>query len=408
MKQLKTQVAIVGAGPAGLLLSHLLHRQGVESVVLERRTREYVERRVRAGLLEHTTVDLLRQCGLADRLDREGMRHGGFELRVAGHRHRLDTAALTGHSTYVYGQQELVKDMIRVREEADGQVRFSVGDVALDLAEDEGPSTVRCSMAGRPTEITCDFVAGCDGFHGISRQSLPPALLTAHERRYPSAWLGILAAAPPTSRELVYAVHERGFALASMRTPEISRLYLQVGPGESLDDWPDERIWKELRARLAVDGETSLTEGRVLERSLVELRSYVADPMQHGPLFLAGDAAHIVPPTAAKGLNLAVEDVHVLNEAFRSWYATGDRAALDGYSATRLPAVWEAEEFSDWMADLLHRPPDDDPYATRLQQARLDAVVNSHTAARQLAERYVGLSRQTSGREGGAWSWNQA
>jgi p-hydroxybenzoate 3-monooxygenase len=400
-------VAIIGAGPAGLLLSHLLHRQGVESVVLERRSREYVERRVRAGLLEHSTVELLRECGLADRLDREGLRHDGFELRVNGRRHRVDTAALTGHHTYVYGQQELVKDMIRAREEAGGEVWFGIDDVALDLAED-GPSTVRCTRAGRPTEITCDFVAGCDGFHGVSRRTIPPGLLTSYERRYPSAWLGILAAAPPTSKELVYAVHERGFALASMRTPEISRLYLQVEPGESLDSWPDERIWKELRARLAVDGEAALTEGPVLERSLVELRSYVAEPMQHGPLFLAGDAAHIVPPTAAKGLNLAVEDVKVLSEAFHAWYATGDRAPLNGYSDTRLPGIWEAEDFSDWMADLLHRLPGDDAYGSSLQRARLDAIINSPTAARQFAERYVGTSRRHSGGAGGTRSCSRS
>lgn len=393
MERMRTHVAIVGAGPAGLLLSHLLHLRGVASVVLERRSRQYVERRVRAGLLEHGTVELLRENGLADRLDRQALRHEGLELLFGGRRHHVPISGLTGRSTYVYGQQELVKDLIKAREEAGGQVEFGVEDVALDLG-DRGPSTVRCTLNGRPTEITCDFVAGCDGFHGVARRSIPSGLLSTYTRRYPYAWLGILAAAPPATKELAYAVHERGFALQSMRSPEVSRLYLQVEPGDSVDSWPDERIWKELRTRLAVDGEAELTEGPVLEKSVVELRSFVAEPMRHGPLFLAGDAAHIVPPTAAKGLNLAVEDVKVLSRALWDWYGSGDSTLLDGYSDSRLPSIWSAEEFSDWMAELLHRSPEDERYGARLQRARLDAIVNSPTAAREFAERYVGTARQ--------------
>ncbi|MFG2503197.1 4-hydroxybenzoate 3-monooxygenase [Streptomyces sp. NPDC048441] len=400
MNRLRTQIAIIGAGPAGLLLSHLLHQQGIDSIVLERRSKQYVERRVRAGLLEHGTVELLRRASLADRLDREALRHEGLELRIDGSRHRLPFHELTGRSTYVYGQQELVKDLIKARHEAGADLRFEVDDVALDMAEGDGPSTVRCTLDGHLTDITCDFVAGCDGFHGAARRSLPAGAKPAYERRYPCAWLGILAAAPPVARELVYATHERGFALASMRSPQISRLYLQVDPGDAVQEWLDDRIWKELRARLAVDGEAELTEGPVLEKSLVTLRSYVAEPMRHGSLFLAGDAAHIVPPTAAKGLNLAVEDVQVLSEAFHAWYGSGDRAPMDDYSDRRLPSIWEAEEFSDWMADLLHRRPDDEAYATRLQQARLAAIVDSPAAARQFAERYVGMSRSFAGRGG--------
>ncbi|AXK33730.1 4-hydroxybenzoate 3-monooxygenase [Streptomyces armeniacus] len=398
MNRLRTQVAIVGAGPAGLLLSHLLHQQGVESVVLERRSRQYVEQRVRAGLLEHGSVQVLRDAGLAGRLDRQALHHDGLELRVDGQRHRLNVTRLAGCSTYVYGQQELVKDLIAAREEAGGQIWFEVDDVVPELSHD-GPSTVRCTLDGQPTEISCDFVAGCDGFHGVTRPSIPEGHLTTYDRTYPSAWLGVLAAAPPASEELVYAVHERGFALASMRSPEVSRLYLQVEEGDSVDNWPDDRIWKELHARLSVTGEAELTEGPILEKSVVALRSFVAEPMQHGPLFLAGDAAHIVPPTAAKGLNLAVEDVTVLSEAFHAWYSDGDRALLDGYSDRRLPSIWEAEEFSDWMAGLLHRPPEGDRYGARLQRARLDAVVNSPASGRQFAERYVGLARQYAGGE---------
>ncbi|MFF2412451.1 4-hydroxybenzoate 3-monooxygenase [Streptomyces sp. NPDC058092] len=397
MNRLRTPIAIIGAGPAGLLLSHLLHQQGVDSLVLERRSRPYVERRVRAGLLEHTTVELLRRAGLAGRLDREALRHEGLELRINGARHHLPVTELTGLSTYVYGQQELVKDLIQARQEAGGRLWFDTDDVTLEIPDGGGPCTVRCTAQGQPTEITCDFIAGCDGFHGISRRSMPATAQPAFERSYPSAWLGILAAAPPVAHELVYAAHERGFALASMRSPHVSRLYLQIDPDDELEQWPDDRIWKELRARLDVDGEAGLTEGPVLEKSLVPLRSYVSEPMQHKRLFLAGDAAHIVPPTAAKGLNLAVEDVQVLSEAFAAFYGSGQDTLLEGYSQRRLPSIWEAEDFSDWMAHLLHRLPDAQAYGARLQRARLDALVNSPTAARQFAERYVGLSRSFAG-----------
>jgi p-hydroxybenzoate 3-monooxygenase len=392
MRRLRTQVVIVGAGPSGLLLSHLLARRGVDSIVVERRSREYVEQRVRAGLLEQGTVDLLRGAGLADRLDREGLVHEGFELRFDGSQHRLPFTELTGWTTCMYGQQEVVKDLIKAREAAGGQLYFGVDDVTPLDVETDAPR-VRCTMQGEPAEIIGDYVAGCDGFHGVCRHSVPPGALVTYEHAYPFAWLGILAAVAPSTEELIYGVHERGFALHSMRSPTISRLYLQVGPAEPLADWPDERIWAELRTRLSLDGREVLNEGPILSRSVTAMRSFVVEPMQYRRLFLVGDAAHIVPPSAAKGLNLAVGDVRFLAAAFSAWYADGSRKLLDGYSRACLAAVWQGQEFSAVMTSLLHRFPHEDRYAVRLRQARLRDLVTSRAAATAFAENYVGLAR---------------
>jgi p-hydroxybenzoate 3-monooxygenase len=392
MRQLRTQVVIVGAGPSGLLLSHLLARQGVDSVVVERRTREYVEQRVRAGLLEQGTVDLLRETGLADRLDREGLVHEGFELRFDGSQHRLPFTELTGWTTCMYGQQEVVKDLIRAREAAGSRVYFGVDDVLPRNVETEAPH-VSCTVQGEPVEIIGDFIAGCDGFHGVCRHCIPSGALTTYEHAYPFAWLGILAAVAPSTEELIYAVHERGFALHSMRTPAISRLYLQVGPAEPLANWPDERIWTELRTRFALDGREVLNEGPILSRGVTEMRSFVVEPMQYRRLFLVGDAAHIVPPSAAKGLNLAVADVRLLAAAFTAWYADGSRELLDGYSRAALAAVWQGQEFSALMTSLLHPFPAEDAYAAKLRHARLRDLVTSKATATAFAEHYVGLAR---------------
>ena len=392
MRRMRTQVVIVGAGPSGLLLSHLLSLRGVDSIVVERRSREYVEQRIRAGLLEQGTVDLLREAGLADRLDREGLVHEGFELRFGGSQHRLPFAELTGWTTCMYGQQEVVKDLIKAREAAGGQLYFGVDDVAPSDVETDAPR-VSCTVQDEPVEILGDFIAGCDGFHGVCRQRVPAGVLTAYEHAYPFAWLGILAAVAPSTEELIYAVHERGFALHSMRSPTISRLYLQVGPAEPLEDWPDERIWAELRTRFALDGREVLNEGPILSRGVTAMRSFVVEPMQYRRLFLAGDAAHIVPPSAAKGLNLAVADVWLLAAAFTAWYADGSHELLDGYSRAALAAVWQGQEFSAVMTSLLHRFPAEDSYAVKLRQARLWDLVTSKASAMAFAEHYVGLAR---------------
>jgi p-hydroxybenzoate 3-monooxygenase len=392
MRTESTKVVIVGAGPGGLLLSHLLHLHGIDSVVLEQRSREYVEQRVRAGLLEQGTVDLLRAAGLADRLDREGLVHKGFELRFGGDRYRVPFTELTGWITCMYGQQEVVKDLIRAREAAGGRLHFEAADVGVtDLGSDT--PRVTCTLDGTRVEIRGDFVAGCDGFHGVCRPSIPAGELTAYQYAYPFAWLGILATAPPSSEELIYAVHERGFALHSMRSPTVSRLYLQVDPGDSVEQWPDERIWEELRVRLALDHGQALSEGPITARAVTTMRSFVVEPMQYRRLFLAGDAAHIVPPSAAKGLNLAVCDVRLLAEAFVAWYRDGDREPLGDYSRTCLRAVWQAQEFSAQMTALLHPESGEDAYQSRLRLARLREVVSSPAAATALSDSYVGRSR---------------
>jgi p-hydroxybenzoate 3-monooxygenase len=389
----RTQVGIVGAGPAGLVLSHLLGRAGIESVVLEDRTRDYVEKRVRAGVLEQGTVDLLAEAGLADRLRREGIVHAGIELRFDGEGHRIDMSALTGgRAITIYVQQEVVKDLIAARLAAGGEIRFEVSDVGVHDLETEAPS-ISFTHGGEGHELACDFVAGCDGFYGVCRPSIPDGVLTIYEREYPFAWLGILAEVPPSTEELIYARHERGFALHSLRSPSLSRLYLQCDPDDDLEEWPDERIWAELQTRFELREGWTLNEGPLVEKGITPMRSFVVEPMRHGRLFLAGDAAHIVPPTGAKGLNLAVADVKVLAAALRDFYERGDDAGLDSYSETCLRRVWRVQQFSWWMTSMLHRDAEQDPYEARLQLAQLEYVCRSRAASTTLAENYVGLER---------------
>lgn len=379
---MRTQVGIVGAGPAGLVLARLLERAGIDSVILERRSRSYVEGRVRAGVLEHGTADLLDELGVGARMRREGMVHRGIELRAAGVGHRIDLEKLTGKTITVYGQQEVVKDLIAARVPT-GPLHFEAEVTGVD------GTVVEYLHEGVRRRLECDFVAGCDGSHGVARAAAPPGALRTAERVHPYAWLGILARAPAAAEELVYAYHERGFALHSMRTPGIVRLYLQVEPGTDLADWPDTRIWDELRTRLGLP----LEEGEVLERGVTPMRSIVVEPMRHDRLFLAGDAAHIVPPTGAKGLNLAVADVRVLAEALTAHYRDGSDELLDAYSRTCLERVWQVQRFSNWMTTMLHRRPGDDLFGHRMQLAELAYVAGSTAAATTLAENYVGLPR---------------
>jgi p-hydroxybenzoate 3-monooxygenase len=387
----RTQVGIIGAGPAGLLLSHLLHQRGIESVVLEGRTREYVEHRVRAGVLEHPTTELLRAAGVGERMDREGLPHEGISLRFDGADHRIDFAALTGRSITVYGQQEVVKDLIAARLRDAGQILFDVSDVAVHDLDTDSPAVTFSTGDGEPVRLDCAVIAGCDGFHGITRPAIPAAALRTYEREYPFAWLGILAEAPPLHTELVYVHHERGFALYSMRSPRLTRLYLQVAPDEDVADWPDERVWAELTARLAIrSGERAVNEGPIIEKRVTPMRSFVAEPMRHGRLFLAGDAAHIVPPTGAKGMNLAVADVALLAEALTALLSERDERLALTYPETALRRVWRAEHFSWHMTSMLHRIADD-PFQHRLQLAQLRYTTESTAAATSLAENYVGL-----------------
>jgi p-hydroxybenzoate 3-monooxygenase len=386
----RTQVGIVGAGPAGLVLAHLLWREGIDAVVLETRSRDYVEHRLRAGVLEHPTVELLRDLGVADRLDREGLPHHGFSLRFDGADHRIALTDLTGRSIMVYGQQEVVKDLIAARLAVHEPILFEVSDVTLHDIESDRPRIAFRDADGAARELVCDVIAGCDGFHGISRDAVPAGLLRHYERDYPFAWLGILAKTPPSHDELIYTYSERGFALHSMRTPEITRLYLQVDPAERIEDWPDDRIWEELSLRLRADG-FALHAGPMLEKGITAMRSFVVEPMRHGRLFLAGDAAHIVPPTGAKGMNLAIADVRVLARALTALFKGGDAALLDSYGETCLRRIWRAEHFSWWMTSMLHRSRDDDPFQQRLQLSQLRYTVSSTAAATSLAENYVGL-----------------
>jgi p-hydroxybenzoate 3-monooxygenase len=389
--QLRTQVGIVGAGPAGLLLSHLLHLEGIESVVIESRGRDYVEQRVRAGVLEQGSVDLLVQAGAGERLRREGLVHHGIELRFGGRGHRIDMTELTGgRCITVYGQQEVVKDLIRARLDAGGQMLFDASEVSVHALESTRPR-IRFRRGGEEAELHCDVIAGCDGFHGICRPSVPAGVLAAFERSYPFAWLGILAQAAPSHEELIYAYHERGFALFSMRSPTITRLYLQVAPDEDIGQWSDDRIWQELHTRLETNDGWKLNEGPVLEKGITGMRSHVTEPMQHGRLFLAGDSAHIVPPTGAKGMNLAIADVHVLCRPLTAFFKSHREDLLAAYSQTCLKRVWRAEHFSWWMTSMLHRFPGDDGFGHRLQRSQLDYVVGSRSAAASLAENYVGL-----------------
>jgi p-hydroxybenzoate 3-monooxygenase len=391
MNVVRTLVGIVGAGPAGLLLSHLLHLRGIDSVVLEARSRDYVERRVRAGVLEQGTVDTLLATGLGDRLLREGLVHHGIELRFGGAAHRIDFERLVpGRAITVYGQQEVVKDLIAARLAAGGALMFEVADVVPDL--DTAHPSIGFTHEGQRQRLECDFIAGCDGFHGVCRPAIPDGVLTVYDREYPFGWLGVLADVPPSTQELIYAQSERGFALHSMRSPTLSRFYLQVAPDEDVDAWPAERYWAELRARLETVPGWELRTGEVLETVLAPMRSFVAEPMRYGRLYLAGDAAHIVPPTGAKGLNLAAFDVGVLTDALAAWYADGSVSLLDAYSDTCLRRVWRAQHFSWWMTTLLHTFGDPDGYDRRLQRSYLDYVTSSDAAATSLAENYVGLS----------------
>src|SRR5580698_3202014 len=386
---MRTQVGIVGAGPAGLLLSHLLHLEGIESVVLEARSREYVQERVRAGVLEQNTVDLLTEAGVGERMRREGLVHYGIELRFKGHSHRVDFKELTGgRGITIYAQAEVVKDLVDARLAAGGQVLFESENVAVQDLEGAKP-TIRFRRNGEAGELACDFIAGCDGFHGICRPSIQHAL-TTYERVYPFGWLGILAEAPPSADELVYAYHDRGFALLSMRTQQLSRLYLQCAHDEEIGNWPDHRIWQELHLRLASEGWT-LTEGPIVQKGITGMRSFVIEPMQYGRLFLAGDAAHIVPPTGAKGLNLAVADVRVLARAMTEFYRSGNRELLDRYSETCLRRVWKVQRFSWWMTSMLHLFDTDNAFDRRRQLGELDYVTSSRAAQQSLAENYVGL-----------------
>jgi p-hydroxybenzoate 3-monooxygenase len=387
----RTQIGIVGAGPAGLLLSHLLHLDGIESIVVENKSRRYVEERVRAGVIEQGAADLLVRTGVGDRLQREGLVHRGIELLFQRKRHRIDFRELTGgRGIAVYGQQEVIKDLIQVRLRDGGQIVFEADDVSVHDLTEARPKIRFREHQGGERQIECDFITGCDGFHGISRSSIPDGVLTFYDRVYPFAWLGILAQAPPASEELIYSNHERGFALLSMRSPSITRLYLQCAPDEELDLWPDERIWDELSLRLASDG-FHLNKGPILQKGVTPMRSFVAEPMQYGNLFLAGDSAHIVPPTGAKGMNLAIADVRVLSRAFASFYKTGSRQPFGAYTETCLRRAWRAQYFSWWMTSMLHRVAGDDGFDYRRQMAELENIATSHAAATHLAENYVGL-----------------
>ncbi|GGS06451.1 4-hydroxybenzoate 3-monooxygenase [Streptomyces aureoverticillatus] len=391
---MRTTVAIIGAGPAGLLLARLLDVAGIDSVVLECRDRAYVERRQRAGILEQGTADALRAAGAGDRMDREGLPHTGIELRYDRRRHRVDFPSLTGgRSVLVYAQTEVCKDLIALRLRTGGPLLFGAEALAVENVEetDTRRPRVRFRHEGRERVVECAYVAGCDGFWGVSRKAVPPALSRTYERTYPFAWLGVLADVPPSHDELVYARHDRGFALLSMRTPLVSRLYLQVPGGTDAADWSERDIWDELERRTETDDGWRLKRGPVTAVSVTPMRSYVHEPMRHGRLFLAGDAAHIVPPTGAKGLNLAVGDVVTLARALVAHHGTGDPTGLDAYSATCLRRVWQAVRFSYAMTAMLHRHPDATPFDDRLQLARLDRIATTRSAEADLAEAYTGF-----------------
>jgi p-hydroxybenzoate 3-monooxygenase len=387
----KTQIAIVGAGPAGLLLSHLLHLNGIESVIVEARSREYCEGRVRAGVLEQGTVDCLTQAGVGERLHREGLRHTGFEMHFRGQRHRIALDELTGgKSIVVYGQQEVVKDLIARRLADQGDIRFDASDVSVHDIESASPR-VRFTHASSAHELECDYVIGCDGFHGICRSQIPSSVLKTYDRIYPFAWLGILAEAAPAQHELIYAHHERGFALFSMRSPKITRLYVQCDPNDSADNWSDDRLWNELTIRLGTKEGWKPNIGPIIQKGITPMRSFVAAPMRHARLFLAGDAAHIVPPTGAKGMNLAVSDVIVLSRAFEMFYQKNETRGLERYSDIALRRVWKGERFSWHMTSMLHTFPEHDPFHEQMQLAELDYYTGSVAGRTTLAENYVGL-----------------
>jgi p-hydroxybenzoate 3-monooxygenase len=398
---MRTQVVIIGGGPAGQLLSRLLELQGIDTLLLEARSREYVLGRIRAGVLEQGTVGLLERADVAARLHEQGLVHDGIELAFAGARHRIDFAALVpGRRVTVYGQTEVTRDLMQAREAFGGRSVYEALEVSIHDIDSASP-LVRYRSQGQLHEVRCDFVAGCDGFHGVSRQSIPAQLLRTYERVYPFGWLGVLSETPPVSDELIYANHERGFALCSMRSRTRSRYYIQCSLDEKVEDWSDERFWDELRRRLDEEAASHLVTGPSIEKSIAPLRSFVAEPMRHGRLFLAGDAAHIVPPTGAKGLNLAASDVHYLSEAFIEFYrgttgesptgSAGSTAGIDGYSQRCLSRVWKAVRFSWWFTSMMHKFPDTGAFGQKVQEAELDYLVNSVAGSTSLAENYVGL-----------------
>jgi p-hydroxybenzoate 3-monooxygenase len=387
---MRTQVLIIGGGPAGLLLGQLLHRQGIDTVVLERRSRDYVLARIRAGVLESGMVDLLREAGAGERMDREGIVHDGTYFAVSNRGFRIDFRQLTGGSVMVYGQTELTQDLYQARDAMDGQVLHEIDGVQLHDLDTDSPH-VTYVKDGAEQRIDCDYVAGCDGFHGVSRKTLDPAVLREFERVYPFGWLGVLSQTPPVSEELIYASHERGFALCSMRNLNLSRYYLQVPLQDSIEQWSDDAFWDELRRRIPPAAAESIVTAESIEKSIAPLRSFVAEPMRWGRLFLCGDAAHIVPPTGAKGLNLAASDVYYLSRALLQHYNDHDDQGIETYSATALSRVWKAERFSWSMTRLLHRFPDQSPFDWRMQQAELEYLESSVAAQTALAENYIGL-----------------
>ncbi len=387
---MRVQVAIIGSGPSGLLLGQLLHRAGIDAIVLEQRSSEYVLGRIRAGLLEQGTIDLLDRAGVAARLQAQGLVHGGLEICFDGVRHRIDLHGATGKNVTIYGQTEITKDLMDARAAAGAKTVYEAEDVSVHGFDGKQPQ-VRYRKDGVEHEVNCDFIAGCDGFHGVCRQSVPRAAIKTYERVYPFGWLGVLSETPPVSAELIYVNHERGFALCTMRSRSRSRYYLQCALDEKIEAWPDERFWDELRLRLDPGAAGQLVTGPSIEKSIAPLRSFVAEPMRFGRLFLAGDAAHIVPPTGAKGLNLAASDIHYLSTALIDFYASGATTGLDVYSARCLSRIWQAERFSWWMTKLLHRFPESGAFGQKIQRAELDYLVGSAAASAALAENYVGL-----------------
>ncbi len=385
---MRTQVGIIGAGPAGLMLSHLLHLAGIESVILEAKSRDYCEARIRAGLIEQWVIDLLIETGVGERMRREAMFHDGIKLCFNGELHHIDFRKLVGRGVAIYAQQEVVKDLIARRLADRGRIVFEVEDVSVHDFAGTAPR-IKYRKDDKVHEIQCDFIGGCDGFHGICRPSFPEGALSFYDREYPFGWLGILSQSPPPDDELIYAYHKRGFALYTMRSPTLSRLYIQVDHDEDIENWPDERIWEELHLRLG--GARKLVEGKMLQKGVTPMRSFVAEPMQHGRLFIAGDAAHIVPPTGAKGMNLALADVRVLSRAIEDFYKTGRSDKLERYSETCLSRVWKGQRFSWWMTRLLHLFPDENAFDRRRQLSELDYLAHSEAAATSLAENYTGL-----------------
>jgi p-hydroxybenzoate 3-monooxygenase len=387
---MRTQVGIIGAGPAGLMLGRLLKLQGIDSIIIENRSRDYIENRIRAGLIEHWAADLLVAVGVGDRLKREGMVHWGNDLAINGELHRIDFKRLVNKRVTIYGQQEVVKDLVERRLADGGPLLFEVDGVSVHDVTSERPR-IRFTHEGKPQEIECDFIAGCDGFHGISRASVKPDAIETFEREYPFGWLGILSDTPPVSHELIYSNHARGFALCTMRSTKRSRYYLQCPLDDRVEDWPDDRFWDELKRRLDQKAADGLVTGPSIEKSIAPLRSFVAEPMRFGRMFLAGDAAHIVPPTGAKGLNLAASDAHYLAVALREYYDEKSSAGIDTYSARALTRVWKAVRFSWWMTSMLHKFPDTGSFGARIQLAELDYVTSSKAAMTSLSENYVGL-----------------